>query len=129
MTITNDKDVANIRDFDYLAFKACMIGGGRIIIAVPNDTTTEIRIAAAIAWYPPRNRAKISNILKGGILGVIRNWGLVSLSVCYSDSPQQLLCEQTTHSVCPGSRTAHILFANEHSGPRQWSFRLRQVQE
>lgn len=84
MSITNERDVRGVRDFYYFLFKSCMIAGGRVIVAVPdlpNATSTKTTIAGVIAWYPPRNRIKALDALKGGLLRCIRNWGLSSVEV------------------------------------------------
>lgn len=81
MSLTNEQDVRGVRDFYHFLFKACMIGGGRILVAVPdlpNATSTKSTIAAAIAWYPPKSRTKLLNALKGGLLKCLRNWGFPS---------------------------------------------------
>ncbi|KAJ3717247.1 hypothetical protein DFJ43DRAFT_1100085 [Lentinula guzmanii] len=76
MSITSKADLRALYDLYYFLFKACMIGGGRAVVALPTESSSgETKIAAAACWYPPGKRIKVFNALRSGVLRCIRNWG------------------------------------------------------
>ncbi|KAJ4463465.1 hypothetical protein C8R41DRAFT_155248 [Lentinula lateritia] len=100
MSVMNKADLRALYDLYYFVVKACMIGGGRVVVAVhvptiegSSGSKAATTIAAVVCWYPPRKRISALNAIRGGILRCLRNWGLKGLkrmSEEYSD---------TTHGV------------------------------
>ncbi|KAJ3821900.1 hypothetical protein F5880DRAFT_1578889 [Lentinula raphanica] len=78
LSVEDKTDMRTLYDLYRCVYKACMLGGGRAIVAVPKrssasaSTTT---IAAAVCWYPPRQRITVVNALRSGMLRCIMNWG------------------------------------------------------
>lgn len=72
-----------------LAFliKACHLTGGRVTVAVePKEDSKGERILAGCLWLPPRKRLavwKVVNIVRSGVIPVLRGWGLDGLIVSF----------------------------------------------
>ncbi|KAJ3865009.1 hypothetical protein EV359DRAFT_17273, partial [Lentinula novae-zelandiae] len=67
-------------------FKACILSRGRLIVAenLPerlekNEVENKNNIAAAAAWYGPKEDVQIIATLRAGILITLRNYGLRTL--------------------------------------------------
>ncbi|KAJ3773462.1 hypothetical protein FB446DRAFT_533573 [Lentinula raphanica] len=93
-------DMRTLYDLYRCVYKACMLGGGRAIVAVPKrssasaSTTT---IAAAVCWYPPRKRITVVNALRSGMLRCIMNWGIDGFKVIRGFLATHLMNDCLTH--------------------------------
>ncbi|KAJ4471620.1 hypothetical protein J3R30DRAFT_3450115 [Lentinula aciculospora] len=67
--------------FYCVVFKSCMLSRGRVIVveSLPEESEkngVKNNIAAAAAWYGPKEDLRIIAVIRAGVLKVLRNYGL-----------------------------------------------------
>ncbi|KAJ3810804.1 hypothetical protein F5876DRAFT_76405 [Lentinula aff. lateritia] len=89
-TSVSSKAGFELYQFYRAVFKACILSRGRLIVAenLPerdglekNEAEKKNNIAAAAAWYGPKEDVQIIATLRAGILITLRNYGLRTLKV------------------------------------------------
>lgn len=120
MSVIGKADLRALYDLYYFVVKACMIGGGRVVVAVPtvegsSGSKAATTIAAVVCWYPPRKRISALNAIRGGILRCLKNWGLNGLKVCQVIFLDSWLVNPFVESVCRRSTvTLHTVYSSRH---------------
>ncbi|KAJ3879027.1 hypothetical protein F5051DRAFT_404211 [Lentinula edodes] len=85
-TSVSSKAGFELYQFYRTVFKACILSRGRLIVAEnlserleKNEVENKNNIAAAAAWYGPKEDVQIIATLRAGILITLRNYGLRTL--------------------------------------------------
>ncbi|KAJ3914541.1 hypothetical protein F5877DRAFT_29109, partial [Lentinula edodes] len=128
MSVIGKADLRALYDLYYFVVKACMIGGGRVVVAVPtvegsSGSKAATTIAAVVCWYPPRKRISALNAIRGGILRCLKNWGLNGLKAFSSKA-----IEKPSSGVGIGRRNKRTVLLESDSWYVQLVFSSKQYE-